>query len=143
MTILAEIPYGCYWSTPFCKWQGSFARLHAIEFAAHVARAELARREIPASVFDFGVLGLSVPQKHSFYGAPWLMGMIGAPQAGGPTVSQACATGVRCLLTAATEIQSGMARVALSATCDRTSNGPHWTTPIPARPAAPARPRTG
>lgn len=131
MAYLAEIPYGCYWSTPFAKWMGSLARLHSIEFAAHVAKAELARRDIPAGLFDFGVLGTSVPQKHCFYGAPWLMGMIGASQAGGPTVSQACATGLRCLLTAATEIQAGLATMALSATCDRTSNGPHLYYPDP------------
>ena len=42
----AEIPYGAYWSTPFARWQGSFAHLHSIEFAAHVAKGELARRAI-------------------------------------------------------------------------------------------------
>jgi acetyl-CoA acetyltransferase len=134
MTYLAEIPYGCYWSTPFAKWQGSFQRLHSIEFAAHVAKAELARRDIPASVFDYGVLGTSVPQKQCFYGAPWLMGLIGADRVGGPTLSQACATGVRCLLGAATEIQAGLAKIALSATCDRTSNGPHLYYPDPGGP---------
>ena len=63
-----EIPYGCYWSTPFARWQGSFAGLHALEFAAHVARNELARRDIAPTVFDYAVLGMSVPQKHSFSG---------------------------------------------------------------------------
>ena len=28
------IPYGAYWATPFARWQGSFAGLHALEFAA-------------------------------------------------------------------------------------------------------------
>ena len=42
MSYKAEIPYGAYWSTPFARWQGSFANLHSIEFAAHVARLELA-----------------------------------------------------------------------------------------------------
>ena len=37
MTYKAEIPYGAYWSTPFARWQGSFANLHSVEFAAHVA----------------------------------------------------------------------------------------------------------
>jgi acetyl-CoA acetyltransferase len=50
MSFKAEIPYGAYWSTPFARWQGSFANLHSIEFAAHVARLELAKRKIdPAS----------------------------------------------------------------------------------------------
>jgi hypothetical protein len=68
------IPYGAYWCTPFARWQGSFAHLHALEFAAHTAKAELARRDIPAGVFDYAVLGTTVPQHHSFFGAPWLMG---------------------------------------------------------------------
>jgi acetyl-CoA acetyltransferase len=46
MSYKAEIPYGAYWSTPFARWQGSFANLHSIEFAAHVAKAELAKRKI-------------------------------------------------------------------------------------------------
>ena len=134
MRYKAEIPYGAYWSTPFARWQGSFANLHSVEFAAHVARAELARRGIDPKVFDYGVLGFSVPQKHSFYGLPWLTGLIGAGQAGGPTMMQACATGVRTLLAAAQEIEVGMASVALAINCDRTSNGPHVYYPNPRGP---------
>jgi acetyl-CoA C-acetyltransferase len=67
---LAEIPYGCYWSTPFARWQGAFAHLNALEFCAEVARRELAQRDIPAGAFDHGVLGFTVPQKQSFYGLP-------------------------------------------------------------------------
>ncbi|MCP5367831.1 MAG: thiolase family protein [Hyphomicrobiales bacterium] len=130
----ACIPYGAYWCTPFTKWQGAFANLHAVKFAAHVAKAELAKRGIAPEAFDYGVMGISVPQKQSFYGAPWLMGMLGAPQAGGPTISQACATSVRCLATAAQEIETGMATTALTVTCDRTSNGPHVYYPNPAGP---------
>ena len=134
MSYLAEIPYGAYWSTPFARWQGSFANLHSIDFAAHVARRELARRKIDPSVFDYAVLGLSVPQKQSFYGAPWLAGQIGAGGVGGPTIMQACATGVRTLLAAAQEIESGLAHSALVLNCDRTSNGPHLYYPNPRGP---------
>ena len=130
----AEIPYGAYWSTPFVRWQGSFAHLHSIEFAAHVARRELARRRIDAARFDYGVLGLSVPQPHAFYGLPWLTGLVGAAQAGGPTLMQACATGVRTLLAAAQEIEAGLATTALVVNCDRTSNGPHLYYPNPRGP---------
>jgi len=130
----AEIPYGAYWSTPFARWQGSFANLHSIEFAAWVAKRELARRRIEAKVFDYGVLGFSVPQKHAFYGAPWLMGLIGAPTVGGPTLMQACATGVRTLLAGVQEIEAGLATTALVLNCDRTSNGPHLYYPNPRGP---------
>ncbi len=65
---------------------------------------------------------------------PWLMGLIGAPQAGGPTLMQACATGVRTLLAAAQEIELGLASSALVVNCDRTSNGPHLYYPNPKGP---------
>lgn len=134
MNYKAEIPYGAYWSTPFARWQGSFSNLHSVEFAAHVARLELARRKIDPKVFDYGVMGFSVPQKHSFFGLPWLTGLIGAHGVGGPTLMQACATGVRTLLAAAQEIEVGMASAALVLNCDRTSNGPHLYYPNPRAP---------
>jgi acetyl-CoA acetyltransferase len=134
MNYKAEIPYGAYWSTPFARWQGSFSNLHSLEFAAHVARLELQRRRIDPTVFDHGVLGFSVPQKHSFYGLPWLTGLIGAKGVGGPTLMQACATGVRTLLAAVQEIEVGLASTALVLNCDRTSNGPHLYYPNPRGP---------
>lgn len=134
MTFSARIPYGAYWSTPFVRWQGSFANLNSVEFAAFVAKNELAQRSIQPEIFDYGVLGMTVPQHHSFYGLPWLMGMAGAGQVSGPTINQACATGTRCLLTAAQEIDAGMASAALVVTCDRTSNGPHLYYPSSAAP---------
>ncbi|MCG8689659.1 MAG: thiolase family protein [Minwuiales bacterium] len=130
----AEIPYGAYWSTPFARWQGSLAGLNSVEFAAHVAKAELKRRDIPPEAFDYGVLGMTVPQRQSFYGLPWLMGMIGAEDVGGPTIAQACATSARCLLAATQEIDAGMASATLVVTADRTSNGPHIYYPNPLGP---------
>jgi acetyl-CoA acetyltransferase len=130
----AEIPYGAYWSTPFARWQGSFASLHAVRFAAWVTARELVRRDIPAAVFDYGVLGTTVPQRNAFYGLPWFAGLAGLGQLTGPTVNQACATGARALLSGAQEIDAGLASVALVATCDRTSNGPHLYYPDPRAP---------
>ena len=125
MTYKAKIPFGAYWSTPFARWQGSLADLNSVELAAHVARRELERRSIAGDMFDYGALGMTVPQHNFFYGLPWLMGLIGAPEVGGPTINQACATGTRAPLAAAQEIASGLATTALVMTCDRTSNGPH------------------
>ncbi len=130
----AWIPYGCYWSTPFAKWQGSFSNLHAIKFAAHVTKAEMSKRSIDPAIIDYGVLGYSVPQVACFYGLPWLTGMIGAHRAGGPSINQACATSVRCLMTAAEEINSGRSGVALVQCADRLSNGPHLYYPNPRGP---------
>jgi len=130
----AVIPYGAYWSTPFARWQGAFANLNSLEFAAHVVRAELAQRRIDPALFDHGVLGLSVPQKHSFYGLPWLAGLAGMPGLAGPTLMQACATGVRTLLAGAQEIEAGLASTVLVVNADRTSNGPHLYYPNPRGP---------
>ncbi len=138
MSWTCEIPYGAYWSTPFAKWQGSLSGLHSMAFAAHVARKEMASRGIDPGVFDHGVLGMTVPQKQSFYGLPWLAGLIGAPQLAGPTINQACATGARSLMAAAQEVQAGDATTALVATCDRISNGPHIVYPEPGRPGGTA-----
>jgi len=134
MAYRAEIPYGAYWSTPFARWQGSMAHLNSVTFAAHVTQTELARRDIGADLFDFGVLGMTVPQQHSFYGLPWLTGMIGADDVGGPTINQACATSARCLQAAVQEIEEDMATAALVVTADRVSNGPHIYYPDPGGP---------
>jgi acetyl-CoA acetyltransferase family protein len=134
------VPYGVYWSTPFARWQGSLAHLHAVEFAGAVAREELGRRGLePARVFDYGILGLTVPQAQSFYGLPWLTAMIGAPEVGGPTVNQACATSARCLAMADQEIADERAQCALVVTADRTSNGPHLYYPAPEGPGGTGR----
>ncbi len=130
----AEIPYGAYWSTPFARWQGSLSHLHSMEFAAHVAKDELARRNIALDEIDHGILGLTVPQRQSFYGLPWVTGMIGAEAVAGPTISQACATGARTLAAACHEVRGGLSDTALILTTDRTSNGPHVYYPAPAGP---------
>ncbi|MEQ8233747.1 MAG: thiolase family protein [Gammaproteobacteria bacterium] len=139
MSTLPEIPYGAYWSTPFCKWQTDFQHLHALRFAAHVVREEFALRAWPAAGFDFAVLGTTIPQAQCFYGAPWLTHLAGLGAISGPTVAQACATGVRAIATAMGEIALGMAECALVVTADRTSNGPHLYYPEPAAPGGTGR----
>ncbi len=120
----AFIPYGNYWSTPFAKWQGSLANMNSVRLAAIVGRQKLADLKFPTEQIDLGILGLTNPQKGSFYGLPWLTGMLGIDQVAGPTVQQACATSVRALQMAAQEIGGSTARCALLVVCDRMSNGP-------------------
>ena len=59
----AYIPYGGYWSTPFCKWQGSFQNKHALRFAAEMAKRFLDERGISPTEFDELILGTTVPQR--------------------------------------------------------------------------------
>ncbi|MCP4428608.1 MAG: thiolase family protein [Chloroflexi bacterium] len=127
------IPYGGYWSTPFVKWQGNFANLHPVKFAANITRQALEAREISPKTFSSLYLGMTVPAQHSFYGAPWLASMIGAGNITGPTFSQACATSARVIGSAAFSIESGDGAI-LCVTTDRTSNGPHMLYPNPMAP---------
>lgn len=128
------IPWRAWWSSPFCRWQTSLAGAHSLELAARVARRAFAARGLSPEALDGVVLGMTVHQKQSFYGAPWLASMIGAPGLGGPTVSQACATSARALVTAVQEVEVGT-RTCVAAICaDRTSNGPHVYYPNPQGP---------
>ena len=102
----AFIPYGGYWSTPFCRWQGSLAHLHAIPFAADIAARALEERGIVPQVFDSLYFGLTVPQKHSFYGGPWLAGLVGAETTTAPMIGQACATAARLMALTGCELEA-------------------------------------
>lgn len=132
----AYIPYGGYWSTPFVKWQGNFANLHPVKFAAETTQRALSEREISPEVFTGLYFGVTVPSKNSFYGAPWLAGLIGAEGITGPTFSQACATSARVIGSAAYAVESETDAVPaiLCVTADRTSNGPHILYPNPLGP---------
>ena len=96
-----EIPYGVYWSTPFAKWQGSLQHLHAMKFAAWVAKNELGARGIDPAAFDTGVFGMTNTQYQSFYGAPWPLFEMGAKTTPGHMITQVCATGARVAFAAA------------------------------------------
>lgn len=133
----AYIPYGAYWSTPFAKWQGSLAHLNALPLAAQVGKQALATWAAngfdPGQV-DLAILGITTPQKGSFYGLPYVTGMMGIDRVTGPTVQQICATSVRSLQMAAQEVVCGTARCALLVMADRQSNGPVVYYPDPTAP---------
>lgn len=120
----AFIPYGAYWSTPFAKWQGSLASMNALRLAAHCGREALTSRGVPLEAIDLAVLGQTNPQKGSFYGLPYVTGLMGIDRVAGPTVQQACATSVRALQMASQEVMCGTATCALLVMADRQSNGP-------------------
>lgn len=128
------IPAGAYFCSPFVKWQGSIASQHAMKLAAQTTISWLRTREISPDIFDALTLGITVHQRHSFYGAPWMAGMIGAGSITGATVSQACATSARVLALSALEVETGQRQCVLNITCDRTSNGPHVYYPDPKGP---------
>jgi acetyl-CoA acetyltransferase family protein len=130
----AYIPYGIYWSTPFAKWQGSISHLNSLRLAANVGRQALEARNFPLERIDLGILGITNPQPGSFYGLPWVTGMMGLENVAGPTVQQACATSARALQMAAAEVAGGSAKCSLLVTADRCSNGPIVYYPDPTAP---------
>jgi acetyl-CoA acetyltransferase len=130
----AYLPARGYWSSPFSKWQGTFAGLHPVAFAADVAKKALAERGMDPAGFDDLVFGWTIPGRRIFYGAPWLAGMIGAPGITGAMVSQACATSAACLAHAAASVETGGSTATLVVTTDKCSNGPHLYYPDPAGP---------
>jgi acetyl-CoA acetyltransferase len=127
----AYIPYDAYWSTPFSRWQGSFSHLHSMVFAADICKGAFPARRITPDIFDGLILGMTVPQKSSFYGAPWMAALVGAPGITGPIISQACATSAKCVSAASEAIDMKSNESILVVTCDRTSNGPHIYYPNP------------
>jgi len=131
MSTNPAIPVGAAWSSPFAKWGGSLAEVSSLELAASVTRAALLRCDLEPTCFDSLVLGWTVPQPDIFYGAPALATGIGAAGLSGSMVSQACATSVAALRTAAHQVRSGAADKVLTVLTDRTSNGPLMIYPQP------------
>jgi acetyl-CoA acetyltransferase family protein len=125
----ACIPLGGAWSSPFCRWQGPLSGMSSLDVAADVTRRALAERGVPADQLTQVVLGWTVPQPGSFYGASTLAGMIGAPGISGPMVAQACATSAAAVAVAATSLEPD--ELTLVALADRISNGPHIVWPSP------------
>jgi acetyl-CoA acetyltransferase len=132
----AFIPYGAYWSSPYSKWQGSFANLHALQLAATTARKFFELKKIDVGRLDNGYLGMTIPQTSCFYGGPWTMAMLGGEKITAPVLNQACITGIVCTKLAAADMELGLASASLAITADRCSNGPHLYYPSQVAPGA-------
>jgi acetyl-CoA C-acetyltransferase len=128
----AAIPLGAAWSSPFVRWQGSLADVNSVDLAAQVTRDALQRAGVDPARLDSLVLGITVPQKESFFGGPTLAAKIGAPDITGPMIAQACATSAKCVQAGAAAADAG--EVVAVITTDRTSNGPLLTYPSSSGP---------
>ena len=112
------------WSSPFVRWQGRLADVSSMELAVAVTRDALAARAVDVVTIEQLVLGTTVPQRGSFYAAPWLAARLGMPARTGPHIAQACATSVACIVAAATAVEVDPRCRSLVVVADRTSNGP-------------------
>ena len=128
------VPYGGYWSTPFCRWQGSLSGEHPLRLAASCASTFLDSVSCDPETLDGIHFGITVPQHKSFFGAPWIGALIGADRVTGPTISQACATSARVIASAASAIELGSSARTLALAADRVSNGPTLYYPDPSGP---------
>jgi acetyl-CoA acetyltransferase len=130
----AYIPFRGYYSSPFCRWQGSLANENAIVLGATTANRWFKHRKIDPTVIDYLYFGYTVVQHHIFYGHTWAAAMLveGKKDVPALLVSQACTTAVTCIYLAATNIELGAYQTGFALVSDRCSNGPHicWANPL-------------
>jgi acetyl-CoA acetyltransferase family protein len=128
------IPFKGYYSSPFCRWQGSLANENAIVLGATTANRWFKKRKIDPTVIDYLYFGFTVVQHRVFYGHTWAAAMVveGAKDVPALLVSQACTTAATCIYLAATNIELGAYQTGYALVSDRCSNGPHivWANPL-------------
>jgi acetyl-CoA acetyltransferase family protein len=130
----AYIPYGGYYSTPFCRWQGKMANENAILLGANTAKRWFAERNLDPTMLDYIYYGITVAQHHMFHSHNWAAAMLVDERKNLPAlmINQACTTSTTCIELAAVHIEVGMYETAFALMSDRCSNGPHvtWAQPL-------------
>jgi acetyl-CoA acetyltransferase len=129
----AYIPYGGYFSTPFCKWQGSLQNENSIKLAAQTGKRFLKAKGFDPQMIEFLYLGHTVIQPGSFFGASWAANEMGLTIPG-MAISHACATSTNTIYSAALAVEMGTLSTAYCMMTDRISNGPHIIWPNPQGP---------
>ena len=119
------IPYGGYWSSPFIRWQGSLQNEDAVRCGAATTKKFFELKGIDTKIFDYLVLGTTVPQKQWFFATPLFASLMGNENISGPLIAQACATSAVSMNYAAMFVETGDKRNVFVATTDRCSNSPH------------------
>jgi acetyl-CoA acetyltransferase family protein len=134
MLTKAYIPYRGYYSSPFCRWQGTMANDNAISLGATTANRWLKKNNFDPTIFDYVYFGITVAQHHLFYSHTWAAAMLvdGAKDLPALMVHQACTTSTTCIHLAALNIEVGTYETGFALMADRCSNGPHtvWANPL-------------
>jgi len=130
----AFIPYKGYFSTPFCRWQGSFANENSISLGAQVSKTFFQKKDIDVNQLDYLIFGNTIGQQHQFYSSPWAAALLGTKALPSIAISQACTTGATCINQAAMGVEQGLYKMPYVLTVDRCSNGPHTIWPNPKGP---------
>jgi len=136
MLTKAFIPYNGYYSTPFCRWQGTMANENAIVLGAKTARNWILKKNYDPTMLDYMYYGMTIAQHHMFYSHNWAAAMLVDNQKDLPAlmVNQACTTSTTCIHLAALNIEAGTYNTAFALMSDRCSNGPHTIWPQPLGP---------
>ena len=136
MLTKAFIPYGGYYSTPFCRWQGALANENAIILGANTARNWMLKKGFDPTILDYMYYGITIAQHYMFYSHNWAAAMLVDNEKDLPAlmVNQACTTSTTCIHLSAVNIEAGTYETAFALMSDRTSNGPHTIWPQPFGP---------
>ena len=132
----AFIPYNGYYSSPFCKWQGSLQNENAIVLGAQTARKWFLKKDIDPGIIDYLYFGNTVAQHRVFYSHTWAAAMLvdNKKHLPGLFVHQACTTSTTCIYLCALNIESDIYETGFALMSDRCSNGPHLIWPNPKGP---------
>ena len=134
MLTKAFIPYKGYYSSPFCRWQGSMANDNAIVLGANTAKKWMARNSYDPEMLEYLYYGISVSQPRMFYSHNWAAALLvdGKKNLPGLMINQACTTSTTCIHLAAVNVEVGTFETAFALMSDRTSNGAHtvWANPL-------------
>jgi len=138
MLTKAFIPYRGYYSTPFCRWQGTMANENSIKLGATTAQRWLKKNNFDPMILDYMYFGITIAQHHLFYSHTWASGMLVDGQKDLPAlmINQACTTSTTCIHLGAINIEVGTYDTAFALMSDRCSNGPHTIWPNPLGPGA-------
>ncbi len=131
------VPYRGYYSTPFCRWQGSMQNENSIELGAQTARRWfLERKKLDPTVIDYLYFGITVAQHHLFFGHTWSGAILTDDKkyVPGLLIHQACSTSTTALQLASLAVDHGSLEVAFGLMADRCSNGAHTVWPQPLGP---------
>jgi acetyl-CoA acetyltransferase len=131
------VPYRGYYSTPFCRWQGSMQNENSIELGATTARRWfLERKKFDPTVIDYLYFGITVAQHYLFFGHTWSGAILtdDKKHVPGLLIHQACSTSTTALQLAALAVDHGALEVAFGLMADRCSNGAHTVWPQPLGP---------
>jgi acetyl-CoA acetyltransferase len=136
MLTKAYIPYNGYYSSPFCRWQGSMANENAIVLGARTARSWMLKKGYDPMILDYLYYGITIAQHHMFYSHTWAAAMLvdNVKPLPGLMVNQACTTSTTCIHLAAVNIEAGTYETGFCLMSDRCSNGPHTVWPNPMGP---------